>query len=99
TSNEDFLRASKKVNDPQSPVGYRYEIDYNATDASGKPVLKMLDSNNNLVYGDLTAVITGPNHGLLPPQPENPALPHREYPYREITIHYHESQDVVQAFP
>jgi len=99
TSNEDFLRASRRVSDPQSPVGYRYEVDYNATDSSGKPVLKMLDSHNNLVYGDLTAVITGPDHGLLPPRPENPALPHREQPYREITVHYHESQDVVQAFP
>jgi hypothetical protein len=99
TSNEDFLRAARQVPDPQSPTGYRYQVDYDAKDASGKPVLKMLDSNNNLVYGDLTAVITGPNHGMLPAQPENPALPHREYPYREITIHYHESQDVVQAFP
>lgn len=99
TSNEDFLRAARRVTDPQSPLGYRYQIDYEAKDAAGKPVLKMLDSNNNLVYGDLTAIITGPNHGMLPPQPENPALPHREYPYREITIHYHESQDVVQAFP
>jgi hypothetical protein len=99
TSHEDFLRAAKKVPDPQSLGGYRYEIDYDAVDAGGKPVLKMLDRNNQIVHGDLTAVITGPHHGMLPPQPENPALPHREYPYREITIHYHESQDVVQAFP
>jgi len=99
TSNEDFLKSAKRVNDSRSPTGYRYEVDYEAKDSTGKPVLKMLDSNNNLVYGDLTAIITGPNHGMLPPRPENPALPHREYPYREITIHYHESQDVVQAFP
>ncbi len=99
TSHEDFLRAAQKVPDSQSPTGYRYQIDYDAVDSSGKPVLKMLDRNNQLVYGDLTAVITGPHHGMLPPRPTNPALPHREYPYREITIHYHESQDVVQAFP
>jgi manganese oxidase len=99
TSHEDFLRAAHKVSDPQSLGGYRYEINYDAEDSSGKPVLKMLDKNNQIVYGDLTAVITGPHHGMVPPQPENPALPHREYPYREITIHYHESQDVVQAFP
>ena len=33
---------------------------------SGTPILKMLDGNNNLVYGDLTALITGPAHGRFP---------------------------------
>jgi manganese oxidase len=100
TSHADFLLAATQVSDPQSLSKYRYQINYDATDSSGKPVLKMLDKNRQIVYGDLTAVITGPNHGLLTNNlPTNPALPHREYPYREITIHYHESQDVVQAFP
>ena len=27
------------------------------------PILKMLDANNNIVHSDLTAIITGPNHG------------------------------------
>jgi len=99
TSHDDFLQAAKKIADAQSVSGYRYEINYDATDPTGKPVLKMLDKNNEIVYGDLTAVITGPKHGMLPKRPDNPALPHREYPYREITVHYHESQDVVQAFP
>ena len=99
TSHEDFLRAATKIPDSQSLSGYRYEINYDATDSKGKPVLKMVDKNNQVVYGDLTAIITGPNHGMLAKRPENPALPHREYPYREITVHYHEAQDVVQAFP
>jgi hypothetical protein len=100
TSNEDFLAASRKVPDTQSLGGFHYEINYDAADSSGKPILKMLDRDNNIVYGDLTAVITGPKHGMLDPAPPaNPALPNRQYPYREITIHYHESQDVVQAFP
>lgn len=30
------------------------------------PILKMLDADNNLVYSDLTALITGPNHGRFP---------------------------------
>ncbi|HEV2827551.1 MAG TPA: hypothetical protein VGW76_08075 [Pyrinomonadaceae bacterium] len=30
------------------------------------PILKMLDANNNLVYSDLTALITGPAHGRFP---------------------------------
>lgn len=43
------------------------------------PILKMLDAdnNNNLVYSDLTAIITGPGHGRFfgttgPDQPEPP---------------------------
>ncbi|NHZ83263.1 copper oxidase [Massilia sp. CCM 8695] len=70
---------------------------------AGTPVLKMLDSKNRLVHSDLTAVITGPKHGrFFPPPagaPANPALPDQGAPYREVTVHYHESQDVVQAFP
>jgi hypothetical protein len=99
TSHTDFLRAAKQIPDTKSLTGYRYEINYDATDSSGKPILKMLDQKNRIVYGDLTAIITGPKHGMLSKRPENPALPHREYPYREITVLYHESQDVVQAFP
>ena len=99
TSHDDFLLAATSVPDPTSPTGNRYQVNYSATDAAGRPVLRILDNNNNIVHGDLTAVITGPNHGMLAKRPENPALPNREYPYREITIHYHESQDVVQAFP
>ena len=98
TSHEDFLRAATKVPDSQSLGGYRYEVNYDYTDPDGKPVLKMLDKNNEIVHGDLTAIITGPHHGMLPKRPENPALPHREWPYREITVNYHESQDVVQAY-
>ena len=93
------MLAAVKVPDAASPVGYRYQLNYDAMQ-NGKPVLRMLDQNNNLIYGDLTAIITGPNHGPITSKlPENPALPDRQQPYREITIHYHESQDVVQAFP
>jgi hypothetical protein len=99
TSHDDFLKASTKVKDKTSPTGYRYKVNYDAVDASGKPILKMLDKRNHIVHGDLTAIITGPKQGKLAKRPENPALPNRDNPYREITIHYHESQDVVQAFP
>ena len=30
---------------------------------AGQPILKMLDQNNEIVYSDLTAIITGPDHG------------------------------------
>ncbi len=73
------------------PPGHRY---------AGQPILKMLDSRNRIVHSDLTAIVTGPGHGRFPGvKPVNPALPDPGSPYREITVHYHESQDVVQAFP
>ncbi len=85
-------------------------IDYTATFKSGPntgvPVLNMLDSKNNLVYTDLTAVITGPKHGkLVNPPPGDPNLdpvniePNRLDPFREFTIGYHELMDAVQAYP
>jgi manganese oxidase len=70
-----------------------------------KPILKMYDRNNRIVHTDLTAIITGPNAGRFgdkdkgPEYLKNPAYPDRLQPYREVTVHYHESQDVVQAFP
>ncbi|HKR66980.1 MAG TPA: copper oxidase [Thermoanaerobaculia bacterium] len=66
---------------------------------AGKPILRMLDRENHLVHSDLTAVITGEHRGLLPGGPgDNPVLPNRNWPFREVTVHYHESQDVVQSF-
>jgi plastocyanin len=64
------------------------------------PILKMLNEDNEIVYSDLTAVITGPKHGCFPERtfPKNPAYPHRDQPYREITIHYHDALNTVQAF-
>src|SRR5262249_47648379 len=64
------------------------------------------DSKMNLVYSDLTAIITGPNHGkFVSAPPCDPNLgciniePNRLDPYREFTIEYHELMDTVQAFP
>ncbi|PYQ28028.1 MAG: copper oxidase [Acidobacteria bacterium] len=66
---------------------------------AGKPILRMLDADNNVAHSDLTAVITGPHHGLFPGDGgNNPILPNRNWPFREVTVHYHESQDVVQAW-
>jgi manganese oxidase len=80
-------------------------IDYDAVYPSthpraGLPILRMLDRDNRIVHTDLTALITGPGRGLLTiPAGDNPMLPERNKPFREVTIIYHESQDVVQAFP
>lgn len=76
----------------------------------GVPVLSMLQKAGadslELVYSDLTAVITGPNAGPFtntsndPTFDQNPAYPNRTQPYREIVLHYHEPQNAaVQAFP
>lgn len=62
-------------------------INYNAVDGTGTPILKMLSANNEIIYSDLTAIITGPNAGRFPgttgvnnPEPpcnaeNNPNLP------------------------
>ena len=91
-------------------------IDYNAQFPVDHPlynkkryILRMLDPDTHeLLYSDLTAVITGPNQGeftytsgkntplFLP----IPATPNRQEPYREIVVHYHEVGNTsVQAFP
>ena len=65
----------------------------------------MLDRDNNIVYSDLTAVITGPDAGLLPANSgdpvflPNPSYPNRRQPYREFAIHYHDDPVATQAFP
>lgn len=41
-------------------------INYGATDVNGVPILKMLSANNQILYSDLTAIITGPNAGRFP---------------------------------
>lgn len=65
-------------------------------------------ARNEIVHTDLTAIITGPKAGHFPwlpdPADQPPALraiavlPDRLQPYRELTIIYHESFVVTQAF-
>jgi manganese oxidase len=53
-------------------------------------------------YGDLTAIITGPNTGNFtgdsPSFDPITASPQRRQPYREFSIHYHELFNPTQAF-
>ncbi|HYF00109.1 MAG TPA: hypothetical protein VEJ18_14410, partial [Planctomycetota bacterium] len=46
-------------------------------DLVGTPILEMLDADNNIVYSDLTAMITGPKAGRFPGTtgPNNPEPP------------------------
>ncbi len=113
----ELLAAAKKdaLGHPAfTPDGHPV-IDYGAKFPDGTPILRMLDANNNLVYSDLTAIITGPDHGNFPakvppgpsfaPNPVFPPLPPpatnngRLEPFREIVIHYHDALIAQQAFP
>ncbi|HSE18237.1 MAG TPA: hypothetical protein VLB46_14365 [Pyrinomonadaceae bacterium] len=70
---KDLALATKSKTGDNHPI-----IDYNAVYPAGAtredgtpippgtPILKMLDAKNNLVYSDLTAIITGPNAGRFP---------------------------------
>ena len=89
-------------------IGYPI-IDYQATFPASHPkagqyVLRMLDDANNIIYSDLTAIITGPNNGRFldsqigPLFDSIPASPDRRQPYREICIHYHNPLTASQAF-
>ena len=84
-------------------------IDYEArydNDPDKPYVLSMCDpprGDRELIYSDVTAIITGPNAGRFPYStvtPEfftNPASPDRRQPYREFTIMYHQAS-LTQAF-
>ncbi|HWM91601.1 MAG TPA: copper oxidase [Thermoanaerobaculia bacterium] len=83
------------------PVPGTPKIKYDATYASGQPVLKMLHGNE-IIYSDLTAVITGPNAGNFDssyPYQTTPLYPDRNQPFREFTIIFHDEIGAVQAFP
>ena len=78
---------------------------------SARPILKMMNGNNEIVHTDLTAIITGPNHGSFlycagcpgncqncPDLGNNPSYPNQREPYREFAIHYHDDFVSTQAF-
>ena len=88
-------------------------VDYDAVyppghPLAGQPILRMTqrraDGAEELIYSDLTALITGPGAGDFPfteTGPDfyaNPAYPSRRQPFREFTVMYHESFGTVQAF-
>ncbi len=93
-----------QLNAPGFPM-----INYDATDANGKPIIKMYEqlrpNARRLVHSDLTAIIAGPEDGFFPlgindPAFSNvPAQPNRRQPFREFSIHYHEAPYAVQSFP
>jgi hypothetical protein len=117
---EDPNTPSDKNDYLHSPDGHpvvNYSATYQIAAAgatAGMPVLNMLQAitptaangqaTREIVYSDLTAIITGPGAGRFPDSEDspsfhqNPALPDRREPFREFTIHYHVSNSVVQPF-
>jgi hypothetical protein len=105
-SREDLVRATVG----RTPLGQPV-IDYHAVGPDGVPVLAMLDASNEIVHGDLTAIVAyqdpanpAGQPGPFPDDPADPlfrpvpASPERNQPYREITAIYHQAFSTVQAF-
>jgi manganese oxidase len=88
---QDLALATKKNANgtPMRTADRQPIIDYNAVyPANSKypdgtpippntPILKMLDSNLNIVHSDLTAIITGPNAGRFPGSNNDPNAPEK----------------------
>ncbi|WP_437995938.1 multicopper oxidase domain-containing protein [Sorangium sp. So ce185] len=68
-------------------------IDYDALDAWGEPILRMINDRDEIVHGDLNAIIAGYDESQL--DPPNPEIRGR---FREFTAMFHDELKVVQAF-
>ncbi|HEY0020605.1 MAG TPA: hypothetical protein VGC13_30175 [Longimicrobium sp.] len=102
----DMALATRKNNlgNPIYTPGGHPVIDYDAVyptghPMAGRPILRMT-VNNQIVHGDLNAIITGPNRGPFP----DSLFPHvvvnrdRTRPFREYTVIFHDETGLVQAF-
>jgi hypothetical protein len=80
-------------------------LDYQAKRADGTPILRMTmvgaNGHEEIVYSDLTAIITGPKAGKFPTTPPGSKFiyPDNNEPFREFAIHYHDDFVTTQAFP
>ncbi|HEV7682499.1 MAG TPA: hypothetical protein VGO68_10290 [Pyrinomonadaceae bacterium] len=70
------VQAIKTANGSLNTLDNHPIVNYNAM-AGTTPILKMLNANNQIVYSDLTAIITGPNAGRFSGTtgPNNPEPP------------------------
>ncbi|AGP38826.1 multicopper oxidase domain-containing protein [Sorangium cellulosum] len=68
-------------------------IDYDALDEHGEPILRMLNDRDEVVHGDLNAIIAGYEESQL--DSEVPVAPGR---FREFTVLFHDELKAVQAF-
>ena len=72
------------------------KLDYAATDAAGLPILGMLSEQNELIAGDLNAVIVGPAPGW---HEDDRVGSTTEGDFREFTVIFHDELKTVQAYP
>ncbi|RMF76630.1 MAG: copper oxidase [Acidobacteria bacterium] len=102
----DFELASSPGPDGFPVVDYTAKYPPSPTTGPGNcwradtPILEMLHGNE-IVHGDLTAIITGPDIGRFPDGTFNEIAVYwdRHEPYREFTIIFHDEIGAVQAFP
>jgi hypothetical protein len=99
-SNADLVQATRVLVKGQPVINY--DATFRDGPRQGQPVLRMT-KDDEIIASDLTALITGKNHGRFAKGSRSTAnptlLPDREAPFREITSIYSESLDLVQAFP
>ncbi|APR74863.1 Hypothetical protein A7982_00209 [Minicystis rosea] len=69
-------------------------IDYDAEDAQGVPILRILDDQNRIVHGDLNAIVAG----YVATEVGTPNSVDQGV-FREMTIVFHDELNAVQAFP
>ncbi|HEV2861060.1 MAG TPA: Ig-like domain-containing protein [Pyrinomonadaceae bacterium] len=71
------------------------KINFEATDASGAPVLNMLSAANEIVHTDVNALITGFTEDCTNAPPSSTC----GQPFREFIVVFHDETKTVQAFP
>ncbi|HKY05434.1 MAG TPA: copper oxidase, partial [Blastocatellia bacterium] len=75
------------------------KINYETTDASGTPVLNILNSAGEIVHTDINAVITDSDGVLDEDCSTAPPSSTCGQPFREFTVIFHDEIKAVQAFP
>ncbi|HEX8423338.1 MAG TPA: hypothetical protein VF634_08000, partial [Pyrinomonadaceae bacterium] len=71
------------------------QINYEATDANGDPVLNILGRGNEIIHTDLNALITD----FVEECTDAPPTSTCGQPFREFTVLFHDEIKAVQAFP
>ncbi|MFQ5352149.1 MAG: DUF4215 domain-containing protein, partial [Candidatus Binatia bacterium] len=66
-------------------------INYDAVDVSGRPILRILGDNNELLYGDLNALVVFD-------EPDDGVLSTTEGRFREFSVLWHDEVGAVQAY-
>ncbi|WP_437691732.1 copper oxidase [Sorangium sp. So ce176] len=78
---------------PANPNGTP-RINYEAVDTFGVPILKIINDADEIVHGDLNAIIAG-----FDETEAGTPISKDEHAFREFTVMFHDILGVVQAFP